>query len=122
MFVADPSSFVLKLAGFLFLAMALLYSRSYLEERGMLRGEYYVLTLTALLGIFVVISANSLLTVYIGIELLALSVYAIVAFDRDQPDRRRVGHQVLRPERDRFRGVALRHVHDLWPDGNPRAR
>jgi NADH-quinone oxidoreductase subunit N len=85
MFVADPLSFVLKLAGFLFLAVTLLYSRSYLKERGILRGEYYVLTLTALLGIFVVISANSLLTVYIGIELLALSVYAIIAFDRDNP-------------------------------------
>ena len=48
-----------------------------------MRGEYYVLSLTALLGIFVLISANSLLTVYIGVELLALSVYAMVAFDRD---------------------------------------
>jgi NADH-quinone oxidoreductase subunit N len=85
MFVADPLSFVLKLAGYLFLAVTLLYSRSYLNERGLLRGEYYVLTMTALLGIFVVISANSLLTVYIGIELLALSVYAIIAFDRDNP-------------------------------------
>jgi NADH-quinone oxidoreductase subunit N len=48
-----------------------------------MHGEYYVLTLTALLGIFVLVSANSLLTVYIGVELLALSVYAMVAFDRD---------------------------------------
>jgi NADH-quinone oxidoreductase subunit N len=85
MFVADPLSFALKLAGFLFLAVTLLYSRTYLQERGILRGEYYVLMLTALLGIFVVISANSLLTIYIGIELLALSVYAIIAFDRDNP-------------------------------------
>ena len=46
-------------------------------------GEYYVLCLTALLGIFVLISANSLLTVYLGIELLSLSLYAMVAFDRD---------------------------------------
>ena len=53
MYVADPLGFVLKLAGFLFVAVALLYSRSYLRERGILRGEYYVLTLTALLGIFV---------------------------------------------------------------------
>jgi NADH-quinone oxidoreductase subunit N len=74
---------VLKLAGFLFVAVALLYSRAYLENRNILRGEYYVLALTALLGIFVLISANSLLTVYLGVELLALSVYALVAFDRD---------------------------------------
>ena len=49
----------------------------------MLRGEYFVLALTALLGVFVLASANSLLTVYIGVELLALSVYAMVAFDRE---------------------------------------
>ena len=63
--------------------MALLYSREYLERRGMMRGEYYVLALTALLGIFVMVSANSLLTVYIGVELLSLSLYAMVAFDRE---------------------------------------
>jgi NADH-quinone oxidoreductase subunit N len=61
----------------------LLYSRAYLENRNILHIEYYVLTLTALLGIFVLVSANSLLTVYIGVELLALSVYALAAFDRD---------------------------------------
>jgi NADH-quinone oxidoreductase subunit N len=83
MYVADELAFVLKLAGFLFVAVALLYSRNYLEERSILRGEYYVLALTALLGIFVLVSANSLLTVYLGVELLALSVYAMVAFDRD---------------------------------------
>jgi NADH-quinone oxidoreductase subunit N len=74
---------VLKLAGFLVVAVALLYSRAYLENRNILRGEYYVLALTALLGIFVLVSANSMLTIYLGVELLALSVYALVAFDRD---------------------------------------
>jgi NADH-quinone oxidoreductase subunit N len=83
MFVADELSVVLKLAGYVFVAFAILYSRTYLEHRGMLRSEYFVLVLTALLGIFVLISANNLLTVYIGVELLALSVYAMVAFDRD---------------------------------------
>jgi len=83
MYVADELSFALKLAGFLFVAVALLYSRGYLEHRNILRGEYYVLALTALLGIFVLLSAGSLLTLYLGVELLALSVYALVAFDRD---------------------------------------
>ncbi len=83
MYVADELAFVLKLVGFLVVAVALLYSRGYLIDRGILRGEYYVLALTALLGIFVLVSANSLLTVYLGVELLALSVYAMVAFDRD---------------------------------------
>ena len=82
-YVADPLAFVLKLAGFLSVAVALLYSRSYLQGRDILKGEYYVLALSALLGIFVLISANSLLTIYLGVELLALSVYAMVAFDRE---------------------------------------
>jgi NADH-quinone oxidoreductase subunit N len=82
-YVADELAVVLKLAGFLFVAVTLLYSRSYLEYRNIQRGEYYVLTLTALLGIFVLVSANNLVTVYLGVELLALSVYAMVAFDRD---------------------------------------
>jgi len=81
MYVADELGFALKLAAFLFVAVALLYSRTYLENRSILRGEYYVLALTALLGIFVLVSANSLLTVYLGVELLALSVYALVALD-----------------------------------------
>src|SRR5579862_5862572 len=83
MYVADDLGWALKLAGFLFVAVTLVYSRRYLSDRQILRGEYYVLALTALLGIFVLVSANSLLTVYLGVELLALSVYALVAFDRD---------------------------------------
>ncbi|MGC1456869.1 MAG: NADH-quinone oxidoreductase subunit NuoN [Steroidobacteraceae bacterium] len=83
LYVADPVACLLKLAALLFVAIALMYSRSYMSQRGTSRGEYYVLALTALLGIFVLASANSLLTVYIGVELLALSVYAMVAFDRD---------------------------------------
>ncbi|MGN6452431.1 MAG: NADH-quinone oxidoreductase subunit NuoN, partial [Steroidobacteraceae bacterium] len=82
-YVADALGVALKLAGFLCVALALLYSRAYLENRNIQRGEYYVLALTALLGIFVLVSANSLVTVYLGVELLALSVYAMVAFDRD---------------------------------------
>jgi NADH-quinone oxidoreductase subunit N len=82
-YVTDPLAVLLKLFGFMVMAVALLYSREYLERRGMMRGEYYVLGLTALLGVFVLVSANSLLTVYIGVELLALSLYAMVAFDRE---------------------------------------
>jgi NADH-quinone oxidoreductase subunit N len=82
-YVADPLAVLLKLFGFITIALALLYSRDYLERRGIGRGEYYVLSLTALLGIFVLCSANSLLTVYIGIELMSLSLYAMVAFDRE---------------------------------------
>ena len=83
MYVADELAYVLKLISFMVVAVVLLYSRTYLENRKILRGEYYVLALTALLGIFVLVSANSLLTAYLGVELLALSLYAMVAFDRD---------------------------------------
>jgi NADH-quinone oxidoreductase subunit N len=83
LYVADPVGGVLKFAALLFVAVALLYSRGYMSQRGTARGEYYVLALTALLGIFVLVSANNMLLVYIGVELLALSVYAMVAFDRD---------------------------------------
>jgi len=82
-YVTDPLAVLLKLFGFMTMAVALLYSREYLERRGMMRGEYYVLALTSLLGVFVMVSANSLLTVYIGVELLSLSLYAMVAFDRE---------------------------------------
>jgi NADH-quinone oxidoreductase subunit N len=82
-YVADALGVALKLSAFLLVAVGLLYSRAYLENRNIQRGEYYVLALTALLGIFVLVSANSLVTVYLGVELLALSVYAMVAFDRD---------------------------------------
>jgi len=83
MYVADDLSTLLKLAAFLFTTLALYYSNAYLARRGIQKGEYYVLSLTALLGILVLTSAGNLITVYIGIELLSLSLYALVAFDRD---------------------------------------
>jgi NADH-quinone oxidoreductase subunit N len=83
LYVADELGYALKLAGFLIVAITLVYSRAYLDQRDIMRGEYDVLCLTALLGIFVLVSANSLITVYMGVELLALSVYALIAFDRE---------------------------------------
>jgi NADH-quinone oxidoreductase subunit N len=83
LYVADPLATFLKLAAFLSIGLALFYSQGYLDRRGIRGGEYQVLALTALLGICVLISANSLLTVYLGVELLSLSLYALVAFDRE---------------------------------------
>jgi NADH-quinone oxidoreductase subunit N len=85
MFVADGVSRLLKLVTCATVAAVFLYSRDYLIQRGLFRGEYFVLALFATLGIFVMASAGSLLTLYLGIELLALSQYALVAFDRDSP-------------------------------------
>ncbi len=83
LYVTDPLAGFLKMAAYVAMATTVFYSHEYLEQRGMRGTEYYVLCLTALLGIFVLISANSMLTVYIGIELLSLSLYAMVAFDRE---------------------------------------
>jgi NADH-quinone oxidoreductase subunit N len=83
MYIADDLSTLLKLASFLFVAVALFYSGEFLARRKLQQGEYYVLVLTALLGVLVLTSAGSLLMVYIGVELLSLSLYALVAFDRE---------------------------------------
>ncbi len=85
MFVIDGVAKFLKLVACGTVAAVFLYSRDYLIQRGLFRGEYFVLALFALLGLFVMTSAGSLLTMYMGIEVLALSQYALVAFDRDSP-------------------------------------
>jgi len=82
-FVSDPMGDVLKLFAYGATAVSFLYSRDYLIRRGLFKGEYFILALFALLGIMVMISAGSLLTIYLGVELLSLSVYALVAFNRD---------------------------------------
>ena len=61
----------------------LLYSRDYLSGRRIARGEYYVLALFAVGGMMIMVSARHLLTIYLGLELLALSQYAMVALLRD---------------------------------------
>ncbi len=83
MYIADPMGDVLKLFAYGTVAVTFLYSREYLQRRGLFKGEYFILGLVALLGVMVMISAGSLLTVYLGVELLSLSLYAMVAFDRD---------------------------------------
>jgi len=85
MYVRDGVSRLLKLITCGTVAATFLYGRDYLIARGLFKGEFYVLGLFAVLGIFVMISAGSLLTLYLGIEILALSQYALVAFDRDSP-------------------------------------
>jgi NADH-quinone oxidoreductase subunit N len=82
-YVADPVGNLLKIVAYGAVAVAFLYSYGYLAKRGLLKGEFFVLGLFALLGITVLISANSLVTLYLGVELLALSLYALVAFNRD---------------------------------------
>jgi NADH-quinone oxidoreductase subunit N len=85
LFVADPLSQLLKLFTCGVVAIAFIYSRDYLRERELFKGEYYVLGLFATLGIFQMISAHSMLSLYLGLELMSLSLYAMVAFNRDSP-------------------------------------
>ncbi|MSP95727.1 MAG: NADH-quinone oxidoreductase subunit NuoN [Betaproteobacteria bacterium] len=83
LFVADMMSHVLKLCAYIAVSTALVYSRQYLLDRGLMKGEFLALLLFALLGMMVLISANSFLTIYMGLELLSLCLYAMVALNRD---------------------------------------
>ena len=83
MFVADLMGHALKLGAYIALFTTLVYSRAYLADRGMWKGEFFALVLFALMGMMVMISANHFLTLYLGLELLSLSLYALVALDRD---------------------------------------
>jgi NADH-quinone oxidoreductase subunit N len=83
LFVADSLSHLLKLACYVAVSAALVYSRAYLADRGLLRGEFISLLLFSLLGMMVMVSASSFLTVYLGLELMSLCLYAMVALNRD---------------------------------------
>lgn len=83
MFVGDLMSDVLKMLSYITVSMILVYSRNYLLTRGLFTGEFMVLTLFSLLGMMVMISASHFLSMYIGLELMTLSLYAMVALQRD---------------------------------------
>lgn len=87
MFVNDPMAMLLKLFACVATFTTLVYARQYSAERGMmsgsLSGEFYVLALLTLLGQLIMISGNSFLIIYLGLELMSLSLYALVALRRD---------------------------------------
>jgi NADH-quinone oxidoreductase subunit N len=85
LFVSDLMGHVLKIVSYGAVSAALVYSRQYLVDRGLMRGEFVSLMLFSLLGMMVMISANSFLTIYLGLELMTLCLYAMVALDRDSP-------------------------------------
>lgn len=82
-FVRDPMGDVLKIAASMATFVTFLYAKDYLRARNIFKGEFYVLGLFGLLGMMVLISAHNFLTIYLGLELLALSLYALVAMQRD---------------------------------------
>jgi NADH-quinone oxidoreductase subunit N len=87
LFVSDPMSNLLKLFSYVAVALTLIYSQQYITARDMvsghLGGEFYVLALFSLLGQMVMISGNSFLVIYLGLELMSLALYALVALRRD---------------------------------------
>ncbi len=84
-YIADPLAKILKMFTLLIVGVVFVYSDGYLRDRGLLKGEYYLLGLFATLGMLVMISAHSLITMYLGLELMSLALYAMVAFDRESP-------------------------------------
>ena len=83
MFVDDPMADVLKLMIYLSTSLMLIYTRTYITLRGMFRGEFYALVLFAVAGMMIMVSGQHFLTLYMGLELLSLCLYALVAMDRD---------------------------------------
>ena len=87
MFVSDAMANLLKLFSYIAVGVTFIYGRQYVADRGMttgiLGGEFYVLALFALLGQMVMISGNNLLIIYLGLELMSLALYALVALRRD---------------------------------------
>jgi NADH-quinone oxidoreductase subunit N len=82
-YVSDSLSQVLKIAAVGLVAAAFVYARDFLVAHDLHKGEFYVLGLFGLLGMMIMISSNSLLTMYLGLETLALAQYALVAIDRN---------------------------------------
>jgi len=82
-FVNDFMASVLKIAIVLVTFLVFVYSKPYLRDRNLFKGEYFILGLMAVLGMMVLVSAHSLLTVYLGLELLSLSLYAMVGLHRE---------------------------------------
>ena len=83
MVVDDLAADVLRFFSFVAVSLVLFYSRAYLAARGLFRGETFVLILFSLLGMQLLITANSFLTLYLGLELMSLCLYALVAMQRD---------------------------------------
>ena len=82
-FIRDPMGDVLKVFSFVIMGLIFTYSKFYLRSFNMFRADFFTLSLFALLGVMLLISANSMLMIYLGLELISLSVYALVAFNRD---------------------------------------
>ncbi len=85
MFVRDGAAEIIKVFGLLVVVLIFIFSRPYLRERDLHIGEFYSLMLFAVLGLMLLASAGNLVVVYLGLEMLALASYTLVAINRDSP-------------------------------------
>jgi len=82
MFIHDKVASLIKLAVYITSFFAFVYSRDYIAKRNMHQGEYYILGLFSVFGMMVLVSANSLLVLFLGLELMSLPIYAMIAMNR----------------------------------------
>nr|CAA6829961.1 MAG: NADH-ubiquinone oxidoreductase chain N (EC [uncultured Thiotrichaceae bacterium] len=83
MYIIDDIGGLLKIAILLISSLSFAYARKYLREQNMWRGEFFVLGMAAILGMMIMVSGYNLLVLYLGLELLALSMYALVAMQTE---------------------------------------
>jgi NADH-quinone oxidoreductase subunit N len=82
-YIRDGMADILKLAIYASTFVTFLYAKDYLRDRGIFKGEFYTLGLFGTLGMSILVSAHNFLTIYLGLELLSLSLYAMVVIQRD---------------------------------------
>jgi len=81
-FIRDPMGDILKIVIYLVCALVFLYSKDYLKARNLFKGEYFVLGLFGVLGMMILVSAYNFLTLYLGLEVMSLALYTMVAYNR----------------------------------------
>lgn len=86
LFISDDVAHLMKIFIYITVLLSFIYSRNYIDERKMPAGDYYVLGLFSTLGMMILVSAHSLLTIYLGLELMSLPLYAMTAIRRTNSD------------------------------------
>jgi NADH-quinone oxidoreductase subunit N len=86
LFISDDTAHLMKFFVYISVLLSFIYSSNYIDERQMPSGDYYVLGLFSTIGMMILISAHSLLTIYLGLELMSLPLYAMTAIRRTDSD------------------------------------
>ena len=113
MFVTDAFALFMKALVLIGSAVTILMGMRYNEDQGIARFEFPVLVLLSTIGMMVMISANDLITLYVGLELQNLALYVVASFNRDFGAIERGRPQIFRARRAVFGNAALRRVADL---------